>query len=106
MIRPIELVRKVARYTTAAAPLYYTEADNYIDGGFLANNPSQAVWSEMHTPEYLEPGEQLKPSVIVSLGTGTPREEQLKPTSVKNVTTISQLFELMTMLVTCDAMTV
>ena len=31
-------VWKVGRYT-AAAPLYFTECDYYVDGGVLANNP-------------------------------------------------------------------
>jgi len=33
-----EPVWKVARYTSAA-PLLFTEKDNYVDGGMLANNP-------------------------------------------------------------------
>ena len=33
-----ELVWKVARYTSAA-PTYFTECDNFVDGGFMANNP-------------------------------------------------------------------
>ena len=31
-------VWKVARYTSAA-PVYFTECDNYVDGGVKANNP-------------------------------------------------------------------
>ena len=34
-----ELVWKVARYTSAA-PIYFTECDEYVDGGMLAKNPS------------------------------------------------------------------
>ena len=37
---PIELVWKVARYTSAA-PFYFRELDNYVDGGVRANNPCQ-----------------------------------------------------------------
>lgn len=33
-----ELVWKVARYTTAA-PMFFTEFEDYVDGGVLANNP-------------------------------------------------------------------
>ena len=38
IISLIELVWKVGRYTSAA-PIYFTECDNYVDGGLLANNP-------------------------------------------------------------------
>ena len=37
-----ELVWKVGRYTSAA-PYYFTECEDYIDGGILANNPSEAA---------------------------------------------------------------
>lgn len=33
-----ELVWKVARYTSAA-PMFFTEFEDYVDGGVLANNP-------------------------------------------------------------------
>ena len=35
----LELVWKVARYTTAA-PVYFSECDNYVDGGVKANDPA------------------------------------------------------------------
>ena len=38
MVSDIELVWKVARYTSAA-PLFFTEFEDYVDGGVLANNP-------------------------------------------------------------------
>ena len=34
-----ELVWKVARYTSAA-PVFFAECDNYVDGGVKANNPT------------------------------------------------------------------
>ena len=86
----------MARYTSAAAPMYFTEMDNYIDGGFLANNPSQAAWSEMY--QHLQPGEELKPSLIVSLGTGTPPDDDLKPVSL-NPTRLPKFLELLELLV-------
>ena len=36
---PPELVWKVARYTSAA-PVFFAESDNYVDGGVKANNPT------------------------------------------------------------------
>ena len=39
-----EPVWKVARYTTAA-PMFFTEFENYVDGGVLANNPSESGFS-------------------------------------------------------------
>lgn len=49
-----EHVWKVARYTSAA-PMYFTECDNYVDGGVMANNPCidglnkiQSFYQERH----------------------------------------------------------
>ena len=36
----LELVWKVARYTSAA-PLCFSEMDHYVDGAVLANNPCE-----------------------------------------------------------------
>ena len=46
--------------------MYYEEVDNYIDGGYLANNPCQAAWTEIHN--YLPKGKKLDPALIVSVG--------------------------------------
>ena len=43
----IELVWKVARYTSAG-PTYFSQSDNYVDGGVKANNPSIAAWVEIN----------------------------------------------------------
>ena len=45
-----ELVWKVARYTSAA-PVFFAECDNYIDGGVVANNPTMHALAEIQ--EYL-----------------------------------------------------
>lgn len=42
----IELVWKVARYTSAG-PTYFTECNNYVDGGVMANNPCMEAWLEI-----------------------------------------------------------
>ena len=39
-LSPLEEVWRVARYTTAA-PMFFKECDDYVDGGVLANNPSE-----------------------------------------------------------------
>ena len=41
-----EPVWKVARYTSAA-PLYFKELDNYVDGGVVANNPCDYALAEI-----------------------------------------------------------
>ena len=87
-----ELLWKVARYTTAAAPVFYEEVDNYIDGGFLANNPCQAAWTEIH--KYQE--SRIEPTVIVSVGSGIPKHVAMKETSLTNW---KQLFDMMVLLV-------
>ena len=41
-----ELVWKVARYTSAG-PTYFSECDDFVDGGVLANNPCTTSWVEI-----------------------------------------------------------
>ena len=41
-----ELVWKVARYTSAA-PVFFAECDNYVDGGVVANNPTTFALPEI-----------------------------------------------------------
>ena len=61
---------KVARYTSAA-PLYFTELDNYVDGGILANNPSTTGLTAIQQ-HFRKKGMKLPISLVVSLGTGQP----------------------------------
>ena len=42
----LELVWKVARYTSAA-PVFFAECDNYVDGGVKANNPTHFALTEI-----------------------------------------------------------
>ena len=63
-----ELVWKVARYTSAA-PFYFKEFEGYIDGGMMANNPSEVGLTEIQK-FYHERGEKLPISLVVSIGSG------------------------------------
>lgn len=64
----IELVWKVARYTSAG-PVYFTERDNYVDGGILAQNPSSVGLTAIQK-HYRDQGMKLPISLVVSIGTG------------------------------------
>ena len=63
-----EQVWKVARYTSAA-PVLFGESDSYVDGGVLANNPSESGLTRIHN-YYQSRGEKLPISVVVSVGCG------------------------------------
>lgn len=68
VVIPTELVWKVGRYTSAA-PFYFTEFEDYIDGGMLANNPSEAALTVIQD-HYHEKGEKIPISLLVSVGSG------------------------------------
>eukprot|EP00731_Ephydatia_muelleri_P031662 Em0023g169a len=61
-------VWKVARYTSAA-PLYFTEFDNYVDGGVLANNPCEYALTAIQN-FYREQKMRPQISLLVSVGSG------------------------------------
>lgn len=69
MFCTIEYIWKVARYTSAA-PMYFSELDGYIDGGILANNPSDDGLTVIQN-YYQRLGERLDIAAIVSIGAGT-----------------------------------
>ena len=71
----IEYVWKVARYTSAA-PVFFSECDNYVDGGVLANNPCQYGLAEIQN-FHLHRGQKLPISLVVSVGTGIYPQEKL-----------------------------
>jgi hypothetical protein len=68
-------VWKVCRYTSAA-PTYFDELDNYVDGGIIANNPTSYALMEIIN-KYRKRGLMLPISMIVSLGAGQYEEDVL-----------------------------
>ena len=69
------LVWKVARYTSAA-PIFFEELDNYVDGGVLANNPASAGLTfiqEMYSKKKIK----IPISILVSLGSGIMPKDEL-----------------------------
>lgn len=64
----------MARYTSAA-PTFFAECDNYVDGGVLANNPCEAGLAHLHE-FYHNQGTRLTIGCLVSVGTGIyPKQE-------------------------------
>ena len=59
---------KVARYTSAA-PVSFTELDNYVDGGILANNPSTTGLTIIQQ-HFKQKRMKLPVSLVVSVGCG------------------------------------
>ena len=72
---------KVARYTSAA-PMYFTEFENYVDGGVLANNPCDvgltAIQNYSRTMGIFRPI-----TLVVSVGSGLCSGKQLGSTNVQ-----------------------
>lgn len=65
---------KVARYTSAG-PVFFTEKDNYVDGGILAQNPSSVGLTAIQK-YYQDRGLKLPISLVVSIGSGqNPNED-------------------------------
>ena len=95
-----ELVWKVARYTSAA-PFYFSEQDNYIDGGVLANNPSEDCLTAIQQ-HYRKRGLKLPISLFVSIGSGQNPSKPLRP--VDKMLTFGnwkELLELLESAVSC-----
>jgi hypothetical protein len=69
-------VWKVARYTSAA-PTYFTECDEYVDGGLMANNPS---YKGLKAIRDFYPN--LHVALVVSIGTGKFEEQETKEADV------------------------
>ena len=69
-------VWKVARYTSAA-PTYFTECDEYVDGGLMANNPS---YEGLKAIRDFYPN--LHVALVVSIGTGKFEEQQIREADI------------------------
>ena len=69
-------VWKVARYTSAA-PTYFTECDEYVDGGLMANNPS---YEGLKVIRDFYPN--LHVALVVSIGTGKFEEQEIKEADI------------------------
>ena len=65
----------MARYTSAG-PLYFTEFENYVDGGVLANNPCEYGLTAIQN-FYRQKGEKLEIALVVSVGSGVYPAEAL-----------------------------
>ena len=66
---------KVARYTSAG-PVFFTEKDNYVDGGILAQNPSSVGLTAIQK-YYHDRGMKLPISLVVSIGSGQFPDEDM-----------------------------
>ena len=74
-VTAIEPVWKVARYTSAA-PIFFKEFENYVDGGVLANNPCDYGLTAIQN-YYRQQGIDLPIALVVSVGTGIYPSEDL-----------------------------
>ena len=91
-----ELVWKVARYTSAA-PFYFSEQDNYIDGGVLANNPSEDCLTAIQQ-HYRKRGLKLPISLLVSIGSGRNPSKPLRPVDLHKMIGLGPWFDFMELL--------
>ena len=96
--KSVELAWKVARYTSANF-LHFTEFEDYIDGGVLANNPSEEGLTVIQD-HYHERGEKLPISLLVSVGTGINPSKEIGAINVTrlqvvNLTRWKNLLELL-----------
>ena len=74
-----------AARATSAAPVYFKQFGNYVDGGLKANNPSMSALTRIHR-YYSDSGKKnYKISCVVSLGCGRFRKETL-PIDVRKAT--------------------
>ncbi|XP_065659554.1 85/88 kDa calcium-independent phospholipase A2-like isoform X2 [Hydra vulgaris] len=82
---------------SCSAPVYFRPNDRYIDGGFIANNPTLDTISEIHKyKKYQETSEQQAHNigVVVSLGTGQIPLEPTRPIDIHFPTSIWETPEI------------
>ena len=63
-----ELVWKVARYTSAA-PMFFNEFENYVDGGVICNNPTDYGLTAIQN-FCRQTNNNIPIAAVVSVGTG------------------------------------
>lgn len=56
--------------------MFFSEFENYVDGGVLANNPSEVGITEIQNFHW-QKGQKLPISLVVSVGTGVYPVEKL-----------------------------
>ena len=71
----VELIWKIGRYTSAA-PMYFTECDNYVDGGVLANNPCMHGLAKIQSV-HRERNKPFPVACMVSVGSGIYPSQEL-----------------------------
>ena len=71
----IDEVWKVARYTSAA-PMFFSECDDYVDGGVLCNNPTDSGLTAIQSFYRLQ-GKKFPIALVVSIGSGKYPAEKL-----------------------------
>ena len=79
-----ELVWKVARYTSAA-PFYFTSKSNYVDGGLLANNPSEYALTVIQD-HIREQSLRTPVSLVVSVGAGVNPAKEYGDLNISSLT--------------------
>ena len=65
----------MARYTSAT-PLFFSECDNYVDGGVICNNPTEYGLTAIQN-FFRQQGKKLPIALVVSIGTGIYPDKEL-----------------------------
>ena len=86
----------MARYTSAA-PVFFAECDNYVDGGVVANNPTTFALPEIQEFLYSQfcssyKSQAAKVSCVVSLGCGIYPPEPLGNTDIADALKLTKLY--------------
>jgi len=64
--------------------MFFSEFENYVDGGVLANNPSEVGITEIQNFHW-QKGQKLPISLVVSVGTGVYPVEKLGSIDARQV---------------------